>query len=386
MKSPEDVRQILSRQWESADHRAKRLLGGNDAWPVEISIGLPSAEQLRSRLGDVQRHVQRWRDVSIGEVSWTERAYRSTAGAISLPQHWRLLRPTDWIAACRSATIRAQFAALSAIIGAADPIFHEVLVRRRSLWREQPTEEVIHAAKVALRLQPGIAAGRPLRLLSIEGSDTKFFERHERLLTTLLDQRYDGEPSRLGLAAFLGALSEADHWVLVLDLDGALLPFEKQRVRCSELAATALPAGTVLIVENETCAHLLPRLPDTIAVLGSGFDLGWTAADWLNKKRVGYWGDIDTWGLSFLAQARANVPHLVDLLMDRETLDQHAESAVREPVPADSDPPAGLLPNEAELYNYLLTQELGRLEQEFVAADRVRQAVAEFAMTAKGHE
>ena len=35
----------------------------------------------------------------------------------------------------------------------------------------------------------------------------------------------------------------------------------------------------------------------------------------------------------------------------------------------------GLLPEEAEFYSYLLTQERGRLEQEFVPAEQVSRAI-----------
>ena len=77
-----------------------------------------------------------------------------------------------------------------------------------------------------------------------------------------------------------------------MDLDGSLLPFEKQRIRSSELAESRIPGDRLLIVENETCQHQLPRLQGTIAVLGTGFDLGWMDEQKLCEKRVGYWGDI----------------------------------------------------------------------------------------------
>ena len=94
-----------------------------------------------------------------------------------------------------------------------------------------------------------------MRTLSLEGVDTKFFERNARLVTTLLDARYDGEVSQIGLETFLGAVTEGDHWLLVMDLDGTLLPFQKQRVRSSELRDIALPGERLLIVENECCQH-----------------------------------------------------------------------------------------------------------------------------------
>jgi len=253
------------------------------------------------------------------------------------------------------------------------------LVRRRSLWREKPVDEVIQATRLAMMLKPGCAEGRPLRTISWEGIDTKFFERNSRLVTTLLDARFDDEVSRLGLEVFLGAFVEGDHWLLLMDLDGGLLPFSKQRVASSELKCVSLPASRVLIVENETCQHQLPDLPDTIAVLGAGFDLSWTENSLLDDKQVGYWGDIDTWGLKFLAQARRNIKHVQALLMNSELYEVHRDAAVGEPVVAGTDCPIGLTNSEQRLYQRLLNEPDGRLEQEYLPTQTIHQTLRDWA-------
>ena len=243
-------------------------------------------------------------------------------------------------------------------------------------WRHLPTDQVITAARVALQLAPGCAAGKPLRALAVAGNDSKFFERHERLLKTLLDERFDGEASRQGLSAFLGASPEGEHWVLVAPLQDGLLPFRRLRVTTSELHTTALPARRILLVENERSLHQLPTpLADTIAVLGSGLNLSWLAAPWLQQCDVAYWGDLDTWGLAMLATARRHLPQLHALLMDRATFDAHADCAVAEPVQASELSQDGLQPPEIALMEHLRTLERGRLEQEFLPVETVAGAV-----------
>jgi len=160
-----------------------------------------------------------------------------------------------------------------------------------------------------------------------------------------------------------------------VDLDGALLPFRKLRVRSSELRDTALPGGRLLIVENESCQHQVPNVPDTVAVLGTGFDLGWTAGRWLQEKQIGYWGDIDSWGLQFLAKARSTLPHLEALMMASEVYEQFADAAVAEPVVAGTDVPRELDERERSLYRRLLEERRGRLEQEFLAKEFVQEAI-----------
>ncbi len=74
---------------------------------------------------------------------------------------------------------------------------------------------------------------------------------------------------------FLGAVSERDHWLLLMPLQSGIMPFEQLRVRASELQHRPLPTGHILVVENEQCLYQLPSLPDCIAVLGTGLNLGW---------------------------------------------------------------------------------------------------------------
>ncbi|MCM3262446.1 DUF2220 family protein, partial [Paenibacillus lautus] len=148
-------------------------------------------------------------------------------------------------------------------------------VAQRSLWSSKPLSEVIATAQLATQLTPGCAKGRPLRLLAEFGVDTKFFERNASLLTKLLDERYEGAVAEQGLTTFLDAFEERGHWVLVVPLGPDLLPFKQIRLTTAELGETDLPGSRLLIVENEQCSHLLPRLPDTLAVLGAGLDLQW---------------------------------------------------------------------------------------------------------------
>ncbi|MCD0459996.1 DUF3322 domain-containing protein [Roseiconus lacunae] len=375
MKSPNELRKILRKQWDDANHREQRLIGLHDAWPIALSIGPPPPAFLTSQLHLVKQHIEAWRNVRVGDVIWEEKRYRATGEYVSVPMFWNIRKPSIWVEVCDDATMRDEFQTLAKLIENSDPFFHSLLIRRRALWRDKPIDEVITACKLAMRLGPGKADGRPLRLLSIEGIDTKFFERHGGLLRSMLDIRFDGEPSRLGLETFLGAPSEGDHWLLVVDLDGGLLPFDYQRVRGSELGNCPLPGRSLIAVENESCSHLLPAAENTLAILGAGFDLGWLANEALTEKRVAYWGDIDTWGLSFLAKARSLHPDIHALMMTLEVFNKHRDRAVDEPVIAGPTSPQRLTSAEKLLYERLLNEPFGRLEQEFLGIDVVHQAV-----------
>ena len=379
MKSPAQLKVTLRRQWERPALREARLLGTANAWPLVVTIGCPSPRLVRSDLDAVKRHVDAWRQVRIGEVVWEAVRYRATGSNVDIPTCWKLRKPSEWLDVCGDSAMRHEFATMAALVEQTDAMFHSLFVRRRSLWRNKPLPEVIQAARLAMVLEPGWAAGKPLRTLSTEGIDTKFFERHGRLVTTLLDARFDGEVSQIGLEVFLGALAEGDHWLLVMDLDGSLLPFRKQRVRSSELSEVELPGERLLIVENETCQYQLPDVPQTIAVLGAGFDLGWASGLRRANKQIAYWGDIDTWGLQFLAKARQTIGRLDALLMTSEMYKQFPDLAVPEPVVAGTEVPLGLNQAERSLYIMLLNEPRGRLEQEFLPEEVIRKAILDWA-------
>lgn len=368
MYSPDELREKLARQWDNAKLRAERLLPPGN-WPLCLTIGKPSAKIFAEQPQRVLQHVQLWRQVAVGRVEWEEVSYRASDGPVSMPLRWIMNGPSDWINAAADATVSREFRLLEGIIEQVDPIFHPLLISHRSLWRNKGSQDIISAARLASRLEPGCAKGLPLRLLSGQGVDTKFIENNISLLTRLLDMRFSGEASEQGLTTFLDAFDESSHWVLVVPLSPGLLPFTKCRVTTAELAETTLPASRVLMIENEQCLHQLPELSDTIAVLGCGLDVQWLSSVVLDKKRVAYWGDMDSWGLLMLARARRCRPTLDVLLMNRELFEQYAsQSAVPEPVKAQEAIPDGLLNEEGDFYRYLTCLPRGRLEQEFLPA------------------
>lgn len=370
MKSPGDLAERLERQWRSADTREARLLNPVEHWPLKLAIGKPSARQASEEAGLIRSHLAAWRGVSIGEVHWETVRYRDLSQAVSVPTHWELPTPSSWAQASGSREVQSQFSALSALISAADPVFHRYFVRQRS-WLSKPLDEVVAAAKLAAELEPACLAGRPLRMLGGQDIDSKFAERHGSLLIALLDIRYSGLASELGLGPFLDAAQESDHWLLVVDLDGDLLPFKRMRLRAQDLMSHVLPGNRLLVVENERCLYLLPDLPRTIAILGAGLNLGWLRGPIVRDKALAYWGDIDTWGLRMLATVRRHQPKVSALLMDEATFANNRKHAVVEPRPVDALPDDELTASEKRLWMKLVADDSGRLEQELLPQDLV---------------
>ncbi|AAN69292.1 MULTISPECIES: Wadjet anti-phage system protein JetD domain-containing protein [Pseudomonas] len=383
MKSPQELRNKLFRYWRQPGLRLRQLLD-QAAWPLVLSIGKPTAQVFSSQVAMVQKHVEAWREVSVGKVEWKRIGYRSGADLVSIPTQWCLRSPTEWITAMSNEEISAQYMSLEHLVEHLPAVYRRLIITRPSLWKNKRSEEVIQVAGLAQRLSPGCAQGLPLRLLSGYGVDTKFFERNELLLSKMLDVRYEGEASRQGLCDFLDAYDDTSHWVLLAPLEAGLLPFKRQLVTTSELGRASLPGTRLLIVENQKCLHLLRELPGTIAILGCGSDLAWLGSAQLHGKSIAYWGDVDTWGMRMLARARSRFNAVIPLLMTATVFDAHSDFTVPEPIRAQDTPPADLTPSETALFKRLVQCSRGRLEQEFISREVVWAALEEWIQRRRG--
>lgn len=375
MKPPADLAAKLARQWQNTSLREQRLFNA-DSWPIRLSIGRPTAQEITGDLNKVRQHLHLWRGVTTGKVVWQPQRFRGASDEVDIPVSWILHSPSEWVEAANSTEMRNEYQSLSRLVSSIDERFHHLVIRKRRLVLDRPAKEVVQAAKLASCLTPGYAEGKPLRALPVAGIDSKFFERNRQLIIQLLDTLYEGLASEQGLEAFLGAEDEGHHWLLIADLDGSLLPFRQLRVRAQELTYKPLPGANIVIVENERCLHQLPSLENTIAILGAGMNLAWMQASWLRKRNIAYWGDIDTWGLTMLARARQHQPELEPLLMNKAVFDAFsAGRAVPEPQISERVPFEGLALEEKVLFTNLEQLQNGRLEQEFLPEAAVHLAI-----------
>jgi len=337
-------------------------------------IGKPPAEQFKNSQHLVREHVQRWRGEKVGQVEWQPVKYQSASTAVEIPVYWCIQTPDEWIAACHDKQAASEYDLLLNIVSNVDVLFHALLIRQRSLWRNLSQQEVVQCCQLAMQLEPGCAAGRPLRALPVANIDSKFIENHRNLLINLMNIRFNDALRDISLESFLGAAINNDHWVLVVPLANNLLPVQELRLRTSELARTDLPCRHLVVIENEQCRHQLPGLENTIAILGAGLNLSWLKNPSFNDKHLAYWGDIDTWGLKMLAMARSHQPDIRVLLMNKETFEQYQYLAVAEPRHVGEESPEELTRSESQLYQQLLQSPAGRLEQEFIPRQTVHLA------------
>jgi len=380
LRTPDDIRiHLIAQEWHRRQHFRGRILKERIA--LEIPLKPPSGEAVSADPVPFQQFLKAWSEVKPASlVRWEERNLRGV-GPLRVPTH--VLFP--------STLAVAQFIGddaverLRQIAKRLKPFEAGGEALRQAAARSIHTLEALSVAecemlgRALLQLRTGIGTGLYLRSLPLDGVDTKLLERQGPLIERIA-VRWKGPEIEAagGFTAWLGCLSRGADRVMLRplspELRRAFCGLSRIWVGTDQLGEISLPGSRLLIVENEVSGLALPDLPDTVAVAGCGNNLSWLSAAWVTNRAIGYWGDLDSWGMRLLAHARSLAPQLQALLMDRETWEMHASSRVAEPASCER-PAEGLVGFEWALFDQVRgTGPAGdRLEQEKLEAGFVQE-------------
>lgn len=177
--------------------------------------------------------------------------------------------------------------------------------------------------------------------------DTKFIERHERVLREWLDIVLPPDAILAGEAHFgrrYGLRFAEPHW-LVRFLDPGLqieagVPFSEFSIPLGTLGRLHFNDVNVFIVENKINLLTLPPMLNTLALGGVGrAATELRQIDWLRDVPIVYWGDIDVVGLQILSAWRTIFPQTQSLFMDADTLKRRGASTGRREKSLSDMPP-----------------------------------------------
>jgi hypothetical protein len=131
----------------------------------------------------------------------------------------------------------------------------------------------------------------------------------------------------------------------------------------TEFVGLEWPARRVLIVENKFTFLSLPKLPEVLAIWGAGGALQLLAgADWLEKRDLYYWGDLDVAGFHLLNRLRHAFGHVTSVMMDEETVQQFRGTGIACLAPPTDE--TDRLSNAERATCVMLRTQALRLEQE----------------------
>lgn len=365
--------------------------------PVSLPVRAPKAPELVDRFEDVKRWVERFdRDNRTGtprQLFDVDRASRRMRVLGDNPLPVRAHLPT--------------FERLCAALGVGDEVLRldEVLELtnaarldesdREALieWIEGHPREAIDHHEVWPGLLSVVAwvvehghdrSTLDLRHLDVPQVDTKFVERHRKILSRLLEQVVPTEEVDRTATTFAGrfgfrARSTHVRFRLLAPVPELPAVITEAELRVDELAQLPLSVSTVFVVENRASYLAFPPVPQAMVIFGEGFGVTVVeGAPWLAERELVYWGDIDTHGFAILDRLRQRLPGVRSLMMDRQTLLDHLDRVVVEEHPTGKVL-AALTSEDQALYRDLVEDRFGtcvRLEQERIRFSAVRQALA----------
>ena len=230
------------------------------------------------------------------------------------------------------------------------------------------------------------SSGHYIRQIDLPGIDTKFIEQRTGIITELHDAlgASEGVPPRSGGGRFEQRFGLRERPALIrfriLARALAIGGLDDLTVPIEQFAALELPIHRVFITENEINGLAFPPVDMGVVIFKLGYALDLLAGvEWLKRRDITYWGDIDTHGFAMLDKLRANFPSARSMLMDLDTFLAHRPSWSREEAQHTGEL-TRLTALEQRMLDDLRSNRHGdrlRLEQERVSLDRVRQAVRE---------
>lgn len=316
--SLEDVRSNVSRKWRSG-----ALILGTLEYPIRIPVHLPPTDWVLSN----QSAVQSWINDLVAQQRHGYRLETRTAvipglgkqnnipAAILIDDEAQALRLID-----KSAEMAA-FKHVLAITRSSLPAAESWIAihPHKAITNSDAWEQVL---KVVAWIEDNPNPGIYLRQASIPGVHSKFIEANKSLIHELITHIRGAEKtSSSGFEARYGFRTDSPA-IRFRFLDPKLFAFGLSDItaRSGELGRFTADIEQVFITENLANFLAFPQVAGGMIFFGAGYGFAnWQEMQWLQGKRIHYWGDIDTHGFSILNQFRKVFPETRSFLMDWET-------------------------------------------------------------------
>ena len=377
--TPEDITAQVQRRWDRGQLLAAPP--GEPLFPLRPRFSRPSTRELAERFDDVRHWIH---DLEAGskaclgfgyEIRWSEIRHPQL-GWNRVPVGIVVPTPEDALLLIGKRDSAERWRELVATTHRICPTL-VAWMNRKPLAAMKHAEEWDRVLAVVSWFQRNPNPDIYLRQVDIPGVDTKFIEGRRALIAELLDLALPPEatPSKRSPTRHLerrfGLRSKpALIRFRILDDRLAVQGLTDIATPASQFARLDLPARHVFITENEINGLAFPSRADSLVIFGLGYGLERLAEiGWLHDRQVYYWGDIDTHGFAMLDRLRGRLPGARSLLMDRETLMEHATWWEQEPTQFGGSLDR-LNESERQLFEELHDGRLGsrvRLEQERVS-------------------
>jgi len=372
---PKNVVDFLSRRYTN---QHKTWLLGEGQWPMTVTLGIPTENDVASDVSRVRQWVDAWASWSgPAKVSWVARQW-ARLGPQQLPAALELTGPAEVAAIVgqsrrwRNATQRYE------VITRRWPQFagNSVLGRHFNVLADYAEADFSRLFAMLDWLERNPASGLAPRQLPVVGLDTKWLEKRTGIITDLLKtiRSTDESGDFYSVCGLRRPKPRVRMRVLCPHLRALVGGLNDIEAPTHELAALSIRPQRIIIVENLETGLALPDMEGTVAFMRLGNAVCLLAELlWLRDCDAVYWGDIDTHGYAILNRARSLFPQLVSVMMGQETFLAHQELWCEETVQCPEAELPWLTESEREVFEGLRNGTWGsrlRLEQERIAWQR----------------
>lgn len=370
MISPEEIKIQALKWWKSF---LQSHLRGESFFPKTIDrIGKIASSSVREKLNELQYqldslHNNSKQKLGYGYVVNSEDINFRRTGTHSLPQSITFESFNDYISCIKQEKEWHIFLNSVQLIKDSIPQLSEwifinpiIVIENGNLW-----PDLLKVCKYFLQNpKPNLY----LRQLPID-IHTKFIENNEVVVKSLLDflipeHKRDEFEKTIAKRYFLKH-DEPTIRLRVLDPTLKIATLTDLRVPLNDFKTFNIDCINVIITENKMNFLALPNLPSTVAIWsGGGFMVSYLReVEWLQNKKVLYWGDLDVHGFLMLHQIRSYFSQTESVMMDMETFNQFKSEGLVKGEPINSQTLSNLFDKESEMFIFL-KQNNYRLEQE----------------------
>ena len=276
-------------------------------FPLRLPLKKPKSSEINQSFAEISNWIQTLKresklEIGCGYELEEKSIVNRQSGGNMLPTHAVILTVQDALRLLRKQREADQFLELS----------RQIISEWSSLsdWISRYPHKVMEAEKdwqgilAVLRwLFDHPRCGLYLRQLDIHGIDTKFIERRKGLLTELLDiilpessidQEAPTFESRFGLRTkpTFVRFRLLDHKHFIQGMSDFTVPIE-------QFEFWNPPISRVFITENEINGLCFPDMKEGLVIFKFGYGIDILKnTEWLKKKEIYYWGDLDTHGFA----------------------------------------------------------------------------------------
>lgn len=335
----EVIRKIEKNEVENISHLILRLQGKRE-YPVRISLKTPTVKTIMSDIASYENFIRVWNSYPYQEM--LERVsinYRYGVQGENIPSEF-VVHDFDELLkiisgknrnALNSFTERCRLLS-DTMSGEGLDTFYALY---RELNKDALSDKEFSDLLICLpQLKRGLGKDCYLRAIPIEHIDTKFVERHDKVILSVLRTLSLCKEDE-SLEDYLEVEAKPEGFAHIRVLDEILCErYPYMMVPASLLMTIEPPGDNLIVVENIQSGLMIPKLKNTSVIFGCGRNLSWAKASWLkDKKQIFYWGDLDSWGYEMLCEFRENSKcEVVSLLMDKTVFERtsHKERMVHE--------------------------------------------------------